>query len=504
MWRDKADSTEAASEHRTTELVRVVPFAPQVGVIKELSLQTTTEETMPTETTPETVEGLTFAGLGLSEITIKALDRAGFKNPSPIQARLVPAALAGRDCLGNAPTGTGKTAAFLLPILEKIDEGERRPTALILAPTRELVTQIGREFERLCFGRRAFAVAVVGGESIVRQQRMLGQGCQVVVATPGRLMDLMARHAIRLDKVKIVVLDEADQMLDIGFRPAVEEILRAVPEGRQTLLLSATMPKEVRELANTYMDDPEDVRLIHENEDATIPAIRQSYLMVQADRKFDVLIGLIRREEPPRAIVFCRTKRGVDRVGMLLRQEGFKADAMHGNLSQAQRNRVLQGFRLGRLAILVATDVVGRGIDVRGVTHVINFDLPEDPEHYVHRIGRTGRMGSDGAAFSLVCPDQARMLDQIERAITRELEADAIDGIAAPPRPFFRPQRPAQGGGRRGGPARGGRPFHPPRRNGGGNGGGGNGNNGGGGSNYGGGGGGPLKRRDRTPTGAGR
>ena len=456
-------------------------------------MQTTTEEKVPTENaTEETNDTLTFAGLGLGEVTLRALDRAGFKTPSPIQERLVPAALAGRDCLGNAPTGTGKTAAFLLPILEKIDERERRPTALILAPTRELVTQIGREFERLSYGRRAFAVAVVGGESIVRQQRMLGQGCQVVVATPGRLMDLMARHAIRLDKVKIVVLDEADQMLDIGFRPAVEEILRAVPQqGRQTLLLSATMPKEVRELANTYLNDPEDVRLIHENEDATIPAIRQSYLMVAADRKFELLIGLIRREEPPRAIVFCRTKRGADRVGLLLRQEGFKADTMHGNLSQAQRNRVLQGFRLGRLSILVATDVVGRGIDVRGVTHVINFDLPEDPEHYVHRIGRTGRMGSDGAAFSLVCPDQSKMLDQIERAITRELEADQVAGIPAPPRQVFRPQRPAPG---RRGPARGGRPFHPPRRNGG----------GGGGGNYGGGGGGPLKRRDRTPTGAGR
>ena len=461
-------------------------------------MQTTTEETMPTENTTET-EGLTFAGLGLSEISLRSLDRAGFKSPSPIQARLIPAALAGRDCLGNAPTGTGKTAAFLLPILEKIDERERRPQALILAPTRELVTQIGREFERLSHGRRAFAVAVVGGESIIRQQRMLGQGCQVVVATPGRLMDLMARHAIRLDKVKVVVLDEADQMLDIGFRPAVEEILRAIPDGRQTLLLSATMPKEVRELANTYLNDPEDVRLIHENEDATIPAIKQSYLMVAADRKFDLLIGLIRREEPPRAIVFCRTKRGADRVGMLLRQEGFKADTMHGNLSQAQRNRVLQGFRLGRLSILVATDVVGRGIDVRGVTHVINFDLPEDPEHYVHRIGRTGRMGSDGAAFSLVCPDQAKMLDQIERAITRELEADTVDGIPAPPRPFFRPQRPAPGGGRRG-PARGGRPFHPPRRNGGS--GGGN-YGGGGGGSYGGGGGGPLKNR-RKPQGATR
>ena len=454
-------------------------------------MQTTTEATEPNTNASE---ALTFAGLGVSDITLRSLERAGFSSPSPIQAALIPAALAGRDCLGNAPTGTGKTAAFLLPILEMIDERERRPQALILAPTRELVTQIGREFERLSFGRRAFAVAVVGGESIIRQQRMLGAGCQVVVATPGRLMDLMARHAIRLDKIKLVVLDEADQMLDIGFRPAVEEILKSVPDGRQTLLLSATMPKEVRDLAQVYLNDPEDVRLIHENEDATIPAIKQSYLMVAADRKFDLLIGLIRREAPPRAIVFCRTKRGADRVGLLLRQEGFKADTMHGNLSQAQRNRVLQGFRLGRLSILVATDVVGRGIDVRGVTHVINFDLPEDPEHYVHRIGRTGRMGTDGAAFSLVVPDQGKMLDQIERAISRELEADHVEGIPAPARPSFRPQRPAPG---RRGPARGGRPFQPPRRNGGGNGG------GGGGGNFGGGGGGGPRGR-RTPQGAGR
>ena len=423
-------------------------------------MQTTTEDS--TVDVIETVSTTTFADLGLGEVTLHALERIGYAAPSPIQSLLIPAALAGRDCLGNAPTGTGKTAAFLLPILEKIDERERKPQALILAPTRELAHQIGAEFGRLCAGRRAFAVAVVGGESIIRQQRMLGQGCQVVIATPGRLMDLMARNAIRLDKVNTVVLDEADQMLDIGFRPAVEEILRAIPEGRQTLLLSATMPKEVRDLAQTYLVDPEDVRLIKDNEDATIPAIRQWYLMVTNDRKFDMLIGLIRREEPGRAIVFCRTKRGADRVGALLRQEGFRADTMHGNLSQAQRNRVLHGFRLGRLSILVATDVVGRGIDVQGVTHVINFDLPEDPEHYVHRIGRTGRMGSDGAAFSLVIPDQAKMLDQIERAITRELEADQVDGIPSPPRPVFRPQRPAPG---RRGPARGGRPFHPPRRN---------------------------------------
>jgi len=267
-------------------------------------------------------------------------------------------------------------------------------------------------------------------------------------------MDLMARHAIRLDKVKIVVLDEADQMLDIGFRPAVEEILRAIPDGRQTLLLSATMPPEVRELTKTYLKDPEDVRLIHENEDATIPAIRQSYLMVHPERKFELLLRLLKRENPSRAIVFCRTKRGADRVGDLLRAEGHRADTMHGNLSQAQRNRVLAAFRSGRLTTLVATDVVGRGIDVRGVSHVVNFDLPDDPTHYVHRIGRTGRMGNDGIAFSLVLPDQGKLLDEIEKCIARNLEGDEVEGIPAPARPIqHRPQpRPSH----RRGPARGG------------------------------------------------
>src|SRR4051794_2694284 len=406
-----------------------------------------------------TTEG--FIRLGVSETMGRALERAGFHEPSPIQEQMIAPALAGRDCLGNAPTGTGKTAAFLVPILETIDERDRRPQMLVLAPTRELVVQICREFEKLSFGRRARAVAVVGGESIFQQQRLLGMGCQLVVATPGRLMDLMARNAIRLNKVRMVVLDEADQMLDIGFRPAVESILKAVPLPRQTLLLSATMPPEVRALTKTYLVDPVDVRLIRENEDATIPAIKQSYLMVHPDRKFELLVRLLERENPERAIVFCRTKRGADRVGDLLRAEGHRADTMHGNLSQAQRNRVLQAFRSGRLTTLVATDVVGRGIDVRGVSHVVNFDLPDDPTHYVHRIGRTGRMGNDGSAFSLVLPDQAKMLDEIEKCIARTLDGDQVEGVPAPARPFqHRPQpRPSQRrGSARGGvryPARG-------------------------------------------------
>jgi ATP-dependent RNA helicase DeaD len=403
-----------------------------------------------------------FDQLNLRDATLTALARAGFREPSPIQAHLVAPALEGRDCLGNAPTGTGKTAAFLIPILERVDERDRdrRPQALILAPTRELVHQIGMEFDKLSTGRRARAVGVVGGESIFRQQKMLQAGCQLVIATPGRLIDLLDRGSVRLDRVGLVVLDEADQMLDIGFRPAVEAILKTVPEPRQTLLLSATMPKGVRELAQTYLNDPVDVRLIREDEDATVPAIRQSYLMVHPERKFELLVRLLHREQPQRAIVFCRTKRGADKVGTLLRAEGLRADTMHGNLSQAQRNRVLHAFRTGRLTTLVATDVVGRGIDVRGVSHVVNFDLPDDPTHYVHRIGRTGRMGNDGVAFSLVLPDQAKLLDQIEKCIARALESDEVDGIPAPPRPVLRPHRPA---GARRFPKRSGRgPAHGP------------------------------------------
>ena len=449
-------------------------------------MQTTELQPMNENEKDEIATTVRFEDLGLSEISLKAVERIGYAVPSPIQERLIPAALEGRDCLGNAPTGTGKTASFLLPILEKIDERDRRPQALILAPTRELVDQIGREFAKLSVGRRAFAVGVVGGASIYNQQRLLAQGCQVVIATPGRLMDLMARKSIRLDKVKIVVLDEADQMLDVGFQPAVEEIMEAIPGPRQTLLLSATMPAGVRKLSETYLTDPVDVRLIPENEDATIPAIRQAYLMVEPGRKFDMLTGLLRREQPKRAIIFCRTKHGADKLGDALRGEGFSASAMHGDLSQSVRNRVLQSFRSGRLEMLVATDVVGRGIDVRDVTHVINYDLPDDPSQYVHRIGRTGRMGKDGSAFSLVPPDQGKMLDEIEKTISRTIDGDQVEGIYSPPRPVHQRSQRGIFMGRRGNNGR--KPF-PPRRGG----------PGGGGS-----GGGFRGRRGRAPQGAGR
>ncbi|HWE38041.1 MAG TPA: DEAD/DEAH box helicase [Isosphaeraceae bacterium] len=400
-------------------------------------------QTIDAPTTPPT-QAPDFAGLGVGGLTLTALARNGFEAPSPIQQQLIPPALAGRDCIGNAPTGTGKTAAFLVPLLEAVDDRDRRTQALVLVPTRELAHQVGREFERLSAGRRCRAVAVVGGESIVLQQRLLSRGCQIIVATPGRLIDLLERGSARLDGVRFVVLDEADQMLDIGFRPAVEQILSTVPESRQTLLLSATMPAGVRDLTRRFLRDPADVRLIPDD-DATIPTIRQAYIMVEPGRKLDLIVKLLEREQPSRAIVFCRTKHGADRLGELLRKQGVGAEAMHGDLSQSRRNRVLHAFRTGRLHVLVATDVVGRGIDVPEISHVINFDLPEDPAHYVHRIGRTGRMGRDGAAFSLVLPDQAKLLDEIERAISRTLDADRVEGIFAPPRPVAERPRPRQG-----------------------------------------------------------
>jgi len=404
-----------------------------------------------------------FAALGLSELSLRALERAGFTVPSPVQEHLIPPAMQGRDCLGNAPTGTGKTASFLLPIIEKIDERDRYTQALVLVPTRELAHQIGREFEKLSAGRRIRAAAIVGGESIFKQIKLLQSGCQIVVATPGRLMDLMDRGVVRLERVKMVVLDEADQMLDIGFRPAVEAILDACPTPRQTFLLSATMPREVRDLTRRYMVDPVDVRLIHEDEDATIPAIKQSFLMVAPERKLELLFRLLERDQPTRALVFCRTKHGADKVGNLLRNDGVRAEAMHGDLSQGQRNRVLAAFRSGRLTTLVATDVVGRGIDVPEITHVINFDIPEDPEHYVHRIGRTGRMGKDGSACTFVLPDQGKLLDQIERAISRKLDHDKVDGVPTMNRPASFQPRKSQGRPFAGG-NRGRRPAAAPRR----------------------------------------
>jgi ATP-dependent RNA helicase DeaD len=387
--------------------------------------------------------GGSFRPLGLAAATLAAVDRAGYTVPTPVQAGLIPRALAGVDVLGQARTGTGKTAAFVLPILERMAQPGRGggPRALVLVPTRELAVQVKDEFEKLAHGSGIHCVAVYGGKPIKGQIDKLAKHPAVVVGTPGRILDHMSRGTIGLAALDIVTLDEADRMLDIGFRPDIEKILRRCPESRQTLLLSATVPPPVQKLATRYMRDPE-IMDFSTNELA-VETIEQRYFTVDPTRKFDLLEKLIEREQPRQAIVFCRTKRGTDKVhDRLARRRSRLPDevaCIHGDLAQNVRDRVMRAFRDGTVRILVATDVVGRGIDVSSVSHIINYDVPEFCDDYVHRVGRTGRMGREGIAFTFVAPEEGPQLTRIEMRIERLLERDEIAGFEA----FDRRPKPA-------------------------------------------------------------
>lgn len=376
-----------------------------------------------------------FGDMVLSEPMLAALSEAGYEAPTPVQAGLIPKALDGRDLMGQARTGTGKTAAFAIPLLERLADRPRQrdPSALILVPTRELAVQVRDEFAKLIGKRKLNAVAVYGGKPIRGQIEHLRQGAEVVVGTPGRVLDLIDRRALNLAAIEHVVLDEADRMLDIGFRPDIEKILRRCPQSRQTLLLSATIPPPVKRLAERYMRDPE--MLDFSPKDVAVETIEQFYFTVDPQRKFDLLVRLIEREQPRQAIVFCRTKRGTDRVGARLARRLNSAAVIHGDLPQQQRDRVMAGFRAGKVRYLVATDVVGRGIDVTSISHIINFDIPEFCDDYVHRVGRTGRMGREGVAYTFVSPEEGNELTRIEMRINRLLQRDEIAGFDAIARP---------------------------------------------------------------------
>ncbi|RLS79078.1 MAG: DEAD/DEAH box helicase [Planctomycetota bacterium] len=376
-----------------------------------------------------------FHNLGLSPATLAAVDQAGYSVPTPVQAGLIPRALAGVDVLGQARTGTGKTASFVLPILERMAQPGRAggPRALVLVPTRELAVQVKDEFEKLAHGSRIQCVAVYGGKPIKGQIDKLARHPAVVVGTPGRVLDHMSRGTISFSAIDIVTLDEADRMLDIGFRPDIEKILRRCPESRQTLLLSATVPPAVHRLATRYMRDPE--ILDFSTNELAVETIEQRYFTVDPTRKFDLLERLLEREKPRQVIVFCRTKRGTDKIHEKLarrrsRQPGEVA-CIHGDLAQNVRDRVMRQFREGSTKILVATDVVGRGIDVSSVSHIINYDIPEFCDDYVHRVGRTGRMGREGIAFTFVSPEEGSQLTNIEMRIERLLARDEIEGFDA-------------------------------------------------------------------------
>ncbi|MDA7977839.1 MAG: DEAD/DEAH box helicase [Pirellulales bacterium] len=368
--------------------------------------------------------------MSLSAEMLAALEAARYTAPTPVQAGVIPVALTGSDVMGQARTGTGKTAAFVIPILERLQSPEkpRLPQALILVPTRELAVQVRDEIEKLAKGRRRVrTVALYGGKPIRGQIEKLKVGTDVVVGTPGRVLDHLGRGTLVLTGLSTVVLDEADRMLDIGFRPDIEKILRRCPRERQTLLLSATVPPPVHRLAQRYMKDAE--TLDFSPKDITVDTIDQFYFTVDDNLKFSLLLKLLEREEPQQAIIFCRTKRATDKLHQALGKRGIEVEAMHGDLRQSARDRVMKRFREGKTKLLVATDVVGRGIDVSGISHIINFDIPQFCDDYVHRVGRTGRMGRQGVAFTFVSPEEGSELTRIEIRINALLKRDEIAGL---------------------------------------------------------------------------
>jgi ATP-dependent RNA helicase DeaD len=356
-----------------------------------------------------------FRDLGLSEDIIRTLDELGYEEPSPIQEKAIPELLAGHDVIGQAQTGTGKTAAFGLPLLQYLDPGSEETQAIVLTPTRELCIQVTQALRSYAEHIDVNVVAVFGGTSVRDQAARVRSNAHVVVATVGRMMDLISRGALVLTGSRYVVLDEADEMLDLGFIEDVERILRMCPNGRQTMLFSATMPPPIARLAEQYMYDPVTISITPKK--LTVDAIEQAFVEVEPKRKTDRLIEVLRAEEPEQAIVFCRTKIGTARLDRALRDRGLRSKALHGDMSQGQRDGVMISFKEHKSPLLVATDVAARGLDIDHVTHVVNYDLPNNSEIYVHRIGRTGRVGRTGRAITFVTPKERGEIDRIERDV---------------------------------------------------------------------------------------
>jgi ATP-dependent RNA helicase DeaD len=341
--------------------------------------------------------------------------RMGYTQPTPIQAKAIPAAMEGRDIIGQAQTGTGKTAAFAMPILEKIDTGNREIQALVLCPTRELAQQITEAVTEMSRHLKDFSVvAVYGGTHMESQIRRLAQGgVQMIVGTPGRVLDHLRRRTIKFFNVKIVTLDEADEMLDMGFREDIEEIISYTSSKRQTMMFSATMPPEILALAKQYLKDP--LFITVDDEALIVPGIEQSYMETTEKTKADALTGLLRKHRPKLALIFCNTKHMVDELSRRLKRQGFRAEGLHGDMDQSRRDAILQRFRTKALSVLVATDVAARGLDITGVDMVLNYDVPKNADHYVHRIGRTGRMGKAGKAITLVLVKDQKQMKRIQK-----------------------------------------------------------------------------------------
>ena len=367
-------------------------------------------------------EKVKYEDSGLDEKILRAVSEMGFEYMSPIQKAAIPVMLEGKDIIGQAQTGTGKTAAFGIPLLQQVDPANKHLQAVVLCPTRELAMQAAddiRDFAKYMFDIKV--LAVYGGQDISRQIKALSAGVQIVVGTPGRVMDHMRRHTMKMKDVKVLVLDEADEMLDMGFRDDIETILQGMPEERQTALFSATMPEAILQITKKYQkEDAEYIKMTPK--EITVAAIEQSYYRVPQKSKEEVLVRLMDYYNPSRSLIFCNTKRMVDQLAESLKGKGYQADGLHGDLSQNQRDTVMNLFRSGRINILIATDVAARGIDVSGVEAVFNFDIPEDIEYYVHRIGRTGRAGRSGKSFTLVGGREMYKLREIEKVCNTKIE----------------------------------------------------------------------------------
>lgn len=377
------------------------------------------------------MEGKGFNELGLDESILKAIDAMGFEEPSKIQAEVIPILLEGHDVIGQAQTGTGKTLAFGAPVLSRVGRSQGKIGSIILTPTRELAIQVNDELNRIAKFTKVKLIPVYGGQPIERQISALRRGIDVVVGTPGRVLDLIRRKALDLSSIQFLVLDEADEMLNMGFIDDIEEIIKNSSEDRQTMLFSATMPAEIKKLAKRYMK-PEAKHIAILKSTMTVAAVGQYYYEVKSRERFESLCRILDVDEPSSAIIFCKTKRGVDELVEGLKSRGYGAEGMHGDMSQNQRINTLKRFKEGSVEFLIATDVAARGIDVENVTHVINYDLPQDVESYVHRIGRTGRANREGVAYTLVTAREYTSLKHIEKATKskiRRREIPTVDEI---------------------------------------------------------------------------
>lgn len=359
-----------------------------------------------------------FADLPLGEPILKAIEARGFEHPTLIQAAMIPPALEGRDVLGQARTGTGKTAGFGLPALARVEKGDQFG-CLILVPTRELAVQVCDELRLFAQFSGHRILPVYGGQRIAQQAEKLKKKPEIIVGTPGRVMDMNNRSLLPYDGIKLTILDEVDRMLDIGFRDDIRRILGKMSKKRQTVFVSATISGEIEKLARSYMDNPQ--KIVTTGKSLTVQQVAQSYISVEPWDKPNLITHVLKQEEPALTLVFCRTKRTVDKIQKKLERSGIEAHAIHGDMVQGRRNRVMRSLREGSLQVLVCSDLASRGLDVEGISHVVNYDLPEDPEIYIHRVGRTARAGRDGVAWSFVSPDQGPLLTAIEMLANIEI-----------------------------------------------------------------------------------